>query len=225
MRDVATVLTVIVDFSHRQRVERQITRDVIHDLLDRHHPLRTAEAAVSGVRRGVGLATVTGYHYVLQKVGIIGMKHCAIDNRTGQIQRIAAVAGQLDVDAAQQTVIVKPHLIANVKRVSLAGNQHIVAAIETHFGRSPGEICRQRTQAGRACCLRLLATEAAAHATHVNHHFVHRHPQYRGHQFFVLRSGSALRSTPAYCRPPPALPRHLRFQIKMLLATDLQLAL
>ncbi|MNE34848.1 hypothetical protein D3C80_1285850 [compost metagenome] len=172
--DVALVLAVIIGLAYRQRIERQIARNMIHDLLNRHHALRPAKATIGGIGRDMGFAAVTGNQHILQKISVIGVEHGAIDDRTGEIERVAAVTGQADFHPIQQTAVVKTDVILNIKRVAFAGDQHVVAAVQPHFDRPPGEVCHHRTQACRAGGLSLFAAKAAAHAPRVDSHLVYR---------------------------------------------------
>ncbi|CAI0881691.1 Uncharacterised protein [Serratia ficaria] len=182
MGDVAPVFAVVIDFTHRQRIARQIAGDAIHDFFDGHHALRPAEAAVGGVGGDVGLAAVADDQHVLQKIGVVGMEHRAVDDRAREIERVTAVARQIDFHPVQQALVVETDVVANIKRVTFAGDQHVVAAVEAHFDRPAGKMRDDGTQAGRAARLGLLAAKAAAHAAHVDGHPVHRQIEHRGYQ-------------------------------------------
>ena len=80
---VAFGLAVVVDFAHGQRIKPKMAGDMVHDLLDGHHALRAAKAAIRGVGGGVGLAAMAIDRGVAQVIGVVGVEHCAVDNGGG----------------------------------------------------------------------------------------------------------------------------------------------
>ncbi|CAH0273417.1 hypothetical protein SRABI106_03105 [Rahnella aquatilis] len=183
MRNVADFLTVVIIFAYRQRIQTQFAGNMINDVLNRHNALRAAKSAVSGVRRKMSFTAITGDQRIAEVIGVIGMEHGAIDDRTGEIQRITAVGRQFNVDTVNDAVIGKPYVIADMKRMALAGDQHVILTRQPHFCRTSGQMRRQRGKAGCTSGLRLFAAKTPAHASHINHDFVHRQIQHRGHQF------------------------------------------
>src|SRR5690606_13644460 len=105
--------------------------------------------------------------------------------------RIAAVAGQVDLDAVEHAVVIEAHVVFDVKGVALAGHGHVFHARQAHLGRATGQMRDHRTHAGRAGGLGFLAAEATAHAAHVDDDLVHRNAQHLGHQ--LLHLGGVLR--------------------------------
>ncbi len=190
-RDVALGLAVVVALAHLERVLAQLPRHGVHDLFDGDHALRAAEAAVGGVRGQVGLAAMTVDAGVAQVVGVVGVEHGAVDDGAGKIRRVAAVTGQVDLDAVQQAVVIEANVVLDVEGVALAGHGHVFHARQTHLGRAPGEVCNHGAHARGACGLGLLAAEAAAHAAHVDDDLVHRDAKHLGDQ--LLHLGGVLR--------------------------------
>ncbi|MNQ25004.1 hypothetical protein D3C85_382160 [compost metagenome] len=223
--DVALVLTVVVELAYFERVLAQLARHRVHDFFDGDHPLRAAEAAVGGVRGGVGLAAVAVDGGVAEVVGVVRVEHRAVDDGAGQIRRITAVAGQFDLDAMQQAIVVEADVVFDIEGVALAGNTHVFHARQTHLGRPPGQVGDHRAQAGRACSLGFLAAETAAHAAHIDNDLVHRHAEHFGDQ--LLHLGGVLRR--GVDDHAAVFARHHRgnlgFQIEMFLAADMQAAL
>lgn len=120
---------------------------------------------------------------IAQVVSVVGVEHGAVDNRGGQVRGIAAVACQVQFNALQAPAGVEAHIVFDVKRVALAGHVHVFDPRQAHLGRLPGEARDHGAQARRAGGLRFLATEAAAHAAHVDHDVVHRYVEHQRHQF------------------------------------------
>jgi hypothetical protein len=92
----------------------------------------------------------------------------------GQVRRIAAVARQVQIDAVQAAAGVEAHVVFDIKRVALAGHQHVFDPRQAHLGRLPGEARDHGAQACRAGGLGFLAAKTAAHAAHIDHDVVHR---------------------------------------------------
>jgi hypothetical protein len=153
------------------------------------------------------------------------VEHGAVDDRAGQVRRVAAVAGQVEVDAVQPAVVVEAHVVLDVERVALAGHGHVFDPWQAHLGRLAGQARDHRAQARRAGGLGFLAAETATHAAHVDDHLVHRHVEHFGHQF--LHFGGVLRG--AVDDHAAVFGGHhrgnLRFQVEVLLAADVQGAL
>src|SRR5690606_21086503 len=224
-RDVALGLAIVVALAHFQRVLAQLARDRIHGLLDGDHALRAAEAAVGGVGGGVGLAAVTVDGGVAQVVGVVGVKHGAVDDGARQVRRIAAVAGQVDLDAMQQAVVVEAHVVFDVEGVTLAGHGHVFHARQAHLGRPPGQVGDHRAHAGGHRGLGFLAAETTAHASHVDDDLVHRYAEDFGHQFLHL-GGVLRRGVDDHAAVFGGHHRgNLGFQVEVFLAADVQRAL
>ena len=170
---VAFGLAVIVSLAHGQRVESQMAGDTVHDLFNGHHPLWPTKATVGGVRCGVGLATMAVDGRVAQVIGVVGMEHGAVNNRVGQVWRIATVARQVQLDPLQSALIIKADVIFDVKRMTLAGHHHVFHTRQAHFCRLASQPCHHCAQASRASGLCLLTAKASAHSTHVDDDFVH----------------------------------------------------
>ena len=79
------------------------------------------------------------------------------------------------------------------ERMTLAGQHHVLIAIEAHPGRSSCHLGGQSGQRRRSGGLRFLAAESAAHARDRNDHLVGRNPEHMGNT--VLHLGRVLRGT------------------------------
>jgi hypothetical protein len=60
--------------------------DGVHHFFDGDHALRTTEAAIGGVRRGVGLAAVTVDGRIAQVVGVVRVEHRTVDDRRRKVR-------------------------------------------------------------------------------------------------------------------------------------------
>ncbi len=189
--DVALGLAVVVALAHLERVLAQLAGHGVHDLLDGDHALWATEAAVGGIRGEVGLAAMAVDGGVAQVVGVVGVEHGAVDDRAGEVRRIAAVAGQVDLDTVQQAVVIEADVVFDVERVTLAGHGHVFHARQTHLGRAAGEVRDHCAHAHRAGCLGFLAAKATTHAAHVDDDLVHRDAKHFGDQ--LLHFGGVLR--------------------------------
>ena len=65
---------------------------------------------------------------VAQVVGVVGVEHGAVDDGAGKIRRVAAVTGQVDLDAVQQAVVIEANVVLDVEGVALAGHGHVFHA-------------------------------------------------------------------------------------------------
>ena len=104
--------------------------NIAHDGFDHDHALGAAESSEGGVTLGVGFASVGADRHVLQEVSVVHMEDGAVGYGAGEIGRKAAVHAHADLQAAEQTLIIKAHFIVVVKRVALAGDQKIIIAVE-----------------------------------------------------------------------------------------------
>ncbi len=220
--DVALGLAVVVALAHLERVLAQLAGHGVHDLLDGDHALWPAEAAVGGVRGEVGLAAMAVDGGVAQVVGVVRVEHGTVDDGAGQVRRVAAVAGQIDLDAVQQAVVIEADVVLDIEGVTLAGHGHVFHARQAHLGRPAGEVRDHRAQACRARSLGFLAAETAAHAAHVDDDLVHRHAEHFGHQLLHL-GGVLRRGVDDHAAVFGGHHRgHLRFQVEVLLPADVQ---
>ena len=110
------------------------------------------------------------------------------------------------------------------KWMPMAGERHVLVAIETHAHRPSRVMCRQRGERGGRGGLRFLAAETAAHARHLHDDFVRG--QMQNMRDDLLHFGRMLRGGSHEDRAILAAlgPRRLRFQIKMFLSAKFKFA-
>ena len=213
-----------IDPPHRQRVQPQSERDVIHHPLDPHHPLRPAKAAKGGGALGVGAQPVAFDPHRRQVIGVVGVQHGAVGHRQRQILGPAAAHQMHELDPPHPALIVAPDPVAYAQIVALAGDHHVVVAIIAHLARPPGGARRQRTGDRQRVALAFLAAKPAAHAAHLDPHRVHRQAKRLRH--LVLNLGRMLAGRMDH--HVAALLRqaccHLTFKVEVLLPADLKLA-
>ena len=143
-RDVTVPLAVEVALADRQRIDAQMAGDFIHHVLDAHHPLRAAKTTERGVGNGVGLAAVRRNMDVVQVIRIVRMEHRSVGDRAGQIGRVAAADRLHELDALDTAILVETDIVVDPAMMPLAGQDHIVVAIQPMLHRPPGFLCQQR---------------------------------------------------------------------------------
>ncbi len=107
----------------------------VDDALDRKHALRAAEAAKGHCSYRMRLACVSGKADIRQIIAIVGVKQRPVQDRNGLIQGIAVPRIEIEFDAEQQAVAVEPHVVVDEELVALAGDIHVVVAVQAAFRR------------------------------------------------------------------------------------------
>ena len=160
----AVAVAVEVALAHHVRRQAGRARDAIEDLFDHHHALRAAEAAEGRVRDDVGLADATHHAHRRHEVGVVEVKHAALEHRLGEIEAPAAVRVERAVDGEQVALVVETDLEAAEERVPLAGDHHVALAVEAKPHRAVRLPCAEGCDGREGVGVGLLAAEAAAHA-------------------------------------------------------------
>ena len=106
-------------------------------MLDGKHALRPAETAESRVRHGVGLEPLRAHMHRRQEIGIVGMKHRAVDDPAREIRRVAAAGEMLHAVAGDPALLIEPDLKVAAKIVPLAGEHEIVVPVEPQLEPPP----------------------------------------------------------------------------------------
>jgi hypothetical protein len=119
-----------------ERIEIEGPRDGVDHPLDRHHALRSTEAAERGVGHRVGLHPMRHDGRCGKVVRVIGVVHRAVVDRGGQVGGIPAARSQLDLVSPNPSVVVCD-LIIGPEIVPLAGHAHVVVAIEPQLAGTP----------------------------------------------------------------------------------------
>ena len=78
MGNIIGIHSVKILIANLSRVFFQIAGNAIYDSFDSRHSLRTTEAAHRGIGRKVSFPYFTGNLEIRNKIGIIGVKHCAL---------------------------------------------------------------------------------------------------------------------------------------------------
>ena len=136
-RGIAIVIVVKIELAHLQRILAERARDIIDDVFDRERALRAAETAKRGIRLGIGLDAVGVDGDVAEVIGIVEMAHRARDHRPGQVGRKTGLRGHVDFGRVDQTVVVVTDLVVEFETVALAGDHHVVVAVEPQLDRAP----------------------------------------------------------------------------------------
>ena len=162
---------VEIGLAHVERIEPEMRGDGVDRPLDRHHPLRPAEAAEGGVGDGVGLAA--GARRSRPRAGnrrlsAWNIARSLIARR--QVGGGAAARGQLECDALDPAVAVEADIVVGGEIVALAGHDHVVVAVGADLGRAAGLGGDQSAGGGISGGLGLLAAEPAAHPADLDGH-------------------------------------------------------
>ena len=223
-RDVAVALAVEIALADGQRIDAQMAGDLIHHMLDPHHALRTAETPESGVGDRVRLAAMGNDPHMVQVIRIVGMEHRAVGNRPRQVRRISAADRLHERNPLDTAVLVKPDIVVDPAMMPLAGQDHVVVAVQPVLHRPPGALRQQRRRHRDQRRLRLLAAKPAAHAPRLAHHRMIG--QFQRPSDEVLHLGRVLRGAVHQHVAILAGDRHgdLPFEIEMLLPADIDAA-
>ena len=130
-RGVALVLAIKVELAQFEWIHAQLARDIVNNVFDRNRALRPAETTEGGIRLGVGLDTVGVDGDVAEVIGIVEMTDRACDHRASQVGGKPCLRGHLDMGRMDQAIVVVADVIGKFETVTLAGNRHVVVAIET----------------------------------------------------------------------------------------------
>jgi len=220
-RDIALGVEVVQ--AHVQRVAANAARDIVEHGLGGDQTLRAAEAAESGVRDLVGAAVEPADARGPEVVGIVRVKHGAVDNALGEVRRAAAVTGEHHGHTVQPPALVEARAVAVPEGVTLARLHHVVAPRQAVAHRAAGAHGEERGQAGRHRRLGLLAAEAPAHAPHFRLHGMDRQAEDTGHQLLHLARvlAGAVDMHPALLGGLGG--GNLPFEVEVLLARHVQL--
>ena len=80
---------------------------------------------------------------VVQLIRIVGVEHGAVGDAGGEIRGIAAARRVIEANADDPAVVVETHVVVDAELVALAGDDHVVVAVE-----------RAAWPAGRSCARR-----------------------------------------------------------------------
>src|SRR5262249_50782008 len=112
-----------------ERIASEEPRDLVDDLLDADHALRAAEAAERRVRLRVRLAAIARDPDIAEVVAVVAVEHRAVVDRSRQIGRVPAAAGERELDAENPAVTVETDFVVRDEVVTLARDQHVVVAV------------------------------------------------------------------------------------------------
>src|SRR5438270_523161 len=107
--DVAA-LGIEIALAHIERVEPERPGDFVDGALGHHHSLRAAESAERRVRDRIGLHALGRDLGGGKKVGVVGVEHGAIVDRSRYIGRIAAPRGHRGLKCRDAALGVKADL-------------------------------------------------------------------------------------------------------------------
>ena len=223
-RGVPFADAVQISHPHVERIDLQMLRDRLQNVLDRSHRLRTAEAAKRRVRRQVRKTHLARELNVGQKVAVVGVQERSLHHGQRQIGRDAAVRIIGDAERLNPPVIVEANFPRAEIFVTFAGDSHVVVFVVDDAGRAARFASDQRGHHRRDRRLRFLAAKRPAHPFADANNFVLADAEHLGNE--RLNLGRILRR-----RMNEHLPllagvgnRRLRFEIELLLAARRELA-
>ena len=163
---------VEVELADLQRVFAQGVGDVFDHTLDAKHALRATKAAKRGRTLGVGFAAVADQLQRRDVITVVDVQTRAVVHRTRIVGAVATSRHQRDVGAQDASLGVKAHLIVDPKIMALAGDGHVVIAVDAQldgfFELVGGQCGALAEDAGVA----FLAPKAPAHAAADHLHIV-----------------------------------------------------
>ena len=107
--------------------------------------------------------------------------------------------------------------------MAMAGERHVLIAVETHAHRLAGVMRRERGERGRRRGLRFLAAETSAHARHLHHDFVRGQMQNVRHDLLDFGWMLCRRSNEYRTVLAAFSPRRIRLQIEMFLTAEFKI--
>ena len=202
-----------------------MARDVVDHVLDADHALRSTEPAESGVGDRVRLATERQDADVVEVVAIVAVEHRTVVDRPGEIRRVAAAAREDEVDAEDASLVVESDLVLGDEIVPLAGQHHVVVAVDAQLHGPAGPAREECGDAREEARLAFLAAEAAAHPPALDDDVARR--QIERVRDLVLHLARMLRGAVYVHRA--VFPRHgvgdHPLEVELLLPADANLAL
>ncbi len=186
MRDVAIGDAVEIQPADVERIQAESSRDVVQHALDDHHALRRAETAERRVGDGIRLAAVRDHLEVLEEVGVVDVAQRPVVHGRRQVQRVAAARRHGEREREDAAPGVEADVVVGEEFVALAGDDHVVVAIEAqldgpaaaHGGDGRGA-CQERG-------LAFLAAETPAHAAAMDADLVRVAPEGVRHEVLHL---------------------------------------
>ena len=149
------------------------------------------------------------------------MEHGAVVDRAGEVRRIAAARGEHHVHRREPAVGVEADIVVGAEIVPLAGEAHVVVAVEAEFARPPGDARGERRDRRPLRRLALLAAERAAHAAHLDGDGGVGKPEHLRDD--VLQLARVLgRGVDQHVVLAGNGERHLAFEIEVLLPADME---
>ena len=216
----AALDAVEIGLAHVERVLARAAGDHLHQAFGKQHALRATEAAEGGVGDSVGAKPARGDARGGIEIGIIRMEHGAVADGIGKIRRIAAAGEKIDINTGDATLAVEACRVVDAEIMALAGQHHVLVAVEAAFGEATKEARGECGEAGPLRGLAFLAAEGAAHAAAFDRHHGGLHMQHVGDKVLDLRRvlrGAMHGDRTMLLRHGEA---HLPFEVEMLLSAD-----
>ena len=128
------------------------------------HALGATKAAEGGGALGVGFATMADQFQSRDVITVVDVQTSAVVDRAGVIGAVPATRHQGDVGTQNATVGVKTHFVIDAEIMALAGDGHVVVAVDAQLDRLLQLEGRQSRALAEDAGVALFAPKAAAHA-------------------------------------------------------------
>src|SRR5262252_3653141 len=109
--------------------------DIGDRTLDPDHALRDSESAERGIRDGIGLASIRLDADMLQEIRVVAVKDSTVGHGCRQIQAHPATQLLDEFDPRDTPAVVKTDVIIDLEFMALAGDPHVIVAIEANLCR------------------------------------------------------------------------------------------
>src|SRR5450631_1048118 len=185
-REIASV-AVEIGLAYVEGIETEMPGNGIDDALDGENALRATKTAKRRVGNRVGFDAPGVYPVCRQEIGVVGMKHRAVDHACADVRGASAAGGELEVHAIDTSFGTKADGPVDTKIMPLAGHHHVGVAVEPKLARPSRHLRGERGNDRPLRGLGFLAAKAAAHAPDLACHIGVCDPKHTSHRMLDLR--------------------------------------
>src|SRR5450631_1059035 len=185
-REIASV-AVEIGLAYVEGIETEMPGNSIDDALDGEDALRATETAKRRVGDGVGFDAPGTNPVGRQEIGVVGMKHRAVDHACADVRGASTAGGELEVHSIDKSFGTKTNGPVDPKIMPLAGHHHVGVAVEPKFAWPSRNMRGERGNDRPLSGLGFLAAKAAAHAPYLACHIGVCYPKRASHRMLDLR--------------------------------------
>src|ERR1035438_4289098 len=162
IRREITSVAIEIGFAHVEGIETEMPSNGVDDALDGEYALRAPKTAKRRVGDRVGFDALGMNPVCRQEIGVVGMKHRAVDHSCADVRGASAAGGELEAHAIDTSPGAKADGPIDPEIMPLAGHHHVDVAVESKFARPPGNLRGKRGNDRPLRGLGFLSTKAAA---------------------------------------------------------------